>query len=204
MHNIILKSDVYQLKLEPLAQHHFDDLRQACIEGDLSTVIYNSVPYPEQLKCYFETAFSQMEMGERIAFAVVDLKTGRAIGTTSFHDIRADIPRYEIGYTWYAKSFQRSYVNRISKYLLLTYAFEQLNAHVVGFRTDHLNLPSQNAIQALGARLDGIIRGHMLRKDGQSIRDTHIYSILSDEWPELKNRLEKKILKYSDQQEFKI
>ena len=203
MNQIELLSDVYQIKLEPLTQAHFVALKQVCEEGDLSQDIFNSVPYPNQLQAYISAALEQQQQGSRLAFVVVDLKNNEIIGTTSFHDIQAKIPRYEIGYTWYAKRFQRSYVNRVCKYLLLCYAFEQVHAKVVGFRTDHLNLMSQKAIQALGAKHDGILRAHMLRKDG-TLRDTYIYSILDVEWPAVKKQLEHKILKYSDQKEFQI
>lgn len=175
----VLESDIYQLRLEPLSWEHFADLETACAEGDLGEVLYNSVPYLHKLKHYFIQAFEQQSKGERMAFAVIDLNSGRAIGTTSYHDIRPEIPRVEIGFTWYAKPYQRTYVNRVCKYLLLQHAFEELNAQVVGFRTDHLNLKSQKAIEALGAKQDGIIRCHMLRKDSMTLRDSYIYTPIS-------------------------
>lgn len=143
----VLESDIYQLRLEPLSWEHFADLETACAEGDLGEVLYNSVPYLHKLKHYFIQAFEQQSKGERMAFAVIYLNSGRAIGTTSYHDIRPEIPRVEIGFTWYAKPYQRTYVNRVCKYLLLQHAFEELNAHVVGFRTDHLNLKSQKLLK---------------------------------------------------------
>lgn len=203
MNQTILKSDVYQIQLEPLTQAHFAVLTQVCEEDNLSQDVFNSVPYPSQLQVYINTALEQQKQGSRLAYVVTDLNTGEVIGTTSFHDIQAQIPRYEIGYTWYAKRFQRSYVNRVCKYLLLNHAFEQFQARVVGFRTDHLNRISQKAIENLGAKHDGVLRSHMLRKDG-TLRDTYVYSILDTEWPELKKQLEQKILKYSDRAEFEI
>lgn len=203
MNQTILKSDVYHIQLEPMTQAHFAALKRVCEESDLSQDIFNSVPYPSQLQAYISTAVEQQKQGSRLAYVVIDLNTRELIGTTSFHDIQAQIPRYEIGYTWYAKRFQRSYVNRVCKYLLLSHAFEQLNARVVGFRTDHLNQVSQKAIENLGAKHDGVLRAHMLRKDG-TLRDTYVYSILASEWPELKKQLQHKILKYSDWTEFEI
>ena len=110
----------------------------------------------------------------------------------------------DIGYTWYAQRYQRTYVNRVCKYLLLSHAFEELNARVVGFRTDHLNLKSQKAIEALGAKRDGIIRCHMLRKDGQTVRDSYIYSILRSEWVEVKSQLQSKLMQCSNKPQFEI
>lgn len=200
----VLESDIYQLRLEPLSWEHFADLETACAEGDLGEVLYNSVPYLHKLKHYFIQAFEQQSKGERMAFAVIDLNSGRAIGTTSYHDIKPEIPRVEIGFTWYAKPYQRTYVNRVCKYLLLQHAFEELNAQVVGFRTDHLNLKSQKAIEALGAKQDGIIRCHMLRKDGMTLRDSYIYSILKSEWVDVKALLQAKLMQYSNKNHFEI
>ena len=200
----VLESSIYQLRLEPLSWEHFADLENACAEGDLGEVLYNSVPYLHKLKHYFTQAFEQQSKGERMAFAVFDLNSGRAIGTTSYHDIKPEIPRVEIGFTWYAKPYQRTYVNRVCKYLLLQHAFEGLNAQVVGFRTDHLNLKSQKAIEGLGAKQDGIIRCHMLRKDGVTLRDSYVYSILKNEWVDVKALLQSKLMQYSNKNYFEI
>jgi N-acetyltransferase len=200
----VLESSVYQLRLEPLSWEHFSDLVVACAEENLCKILYNSVPYLHNLKKYFSQAFEQQAQGERMAFAVIDLNSGQAIGTTSYHNIKAEIPRFEIGYTWYAKRYHRTYVNRVCKYLLLRHAFENLNAQVVGFRTDHLNLPSQKAIEGIGAKRDGIIRCHMLRKDGQTIRDSYIYSILESEWADVKVLLQTKMMQYSQNNYFEI
>lgn len=200
----VLESSIYQLRLEPLSWEHFIDLEAACAEGDLGEMLYNSVPYVHKLKNYFTQAFEQQSKGERIAFAVIDLNSGQAIGTTSYHDIKSEIPRYEIGFTWYAKRYQRTYINRVCKYLLLRYAFEELNAQVVGFRTDHLNIKSQKAIQGIGAKHDGIIRCHMLRKDGMTVRDSYIYSILKSEWVDVKVLLQSKLMQYFNKNHFEI
>ncbi len=201
----VLESSVYQLRLEPLSWEHFSDLAIACAEENLGEVLYNSVPYLHKLKKYFSQAFEQQAQGERMAFAVIDLNSGQAIGTTSYHDIKAEIPRFEIGFTWYAKRYHRTYVNRVCKYLLLRHAFENLNAQVVGFRTDHLeSSPARKRLKALGAKRDGIIRCHMLRKDGQTIRDSYIYSILESEWADVKALLQSKLMQYSQNNYFEI
>jgi len=119
---------------------------------------------------------------------VIESATGRVLGTSSYHDILPAVKRVEIGWTWYAKSVQRSHVNTTCKMLLLTHAFETLGCHVVGWRTDNFNFASQAAIERLGAKKDGVIRGHALRRDG-TIRDTVMYSLRSGEWPEVKAQL---------------
>ena len=128
------------------------------------------------------------EAGNRLAFAVIDDTTNTVLGCTSYHDIVATIKRVEIGWTWYAKSSQRSHVNTTCKLLLLTHAFETLDCHVVGWRTDNFNFASQAAIERLGAKKDGVLRGHALRRDG-TIRDTVMYSLRSGEWPDVKAQL---------------
>jgi RimJ/RimL family protein N-acetyltransferase len=126
--------------------------------------------------------------GHRLPFAVLDEATGDVLGSTSYHDIVPAIERVEIGYTWYAKSRQRTHVNAAAKLLLMTHAFETLGAKVVGWRTDNFNFASQRAIQRLGARRDGVLRHHAVRRDG-TIRDTVMYSMTVGEWPEAKAEL---------------
>jgi len=146
------------------------------------------VPEPENTRRYIEEALAMREAGNRFAFAVTDTNTGKVLGSTSYHDIIPAVKRVEIGYTWYAKSVQRSHVNTTCKLLLMTHAFETLGCHVVGWRTDNFNFASQNAIERLGAKKDGVIRGHALRRDG-TIRDTVMYSLRAGEWPEVKAHL---------------
>lgn len=141
----VLESGIYQLRLEPLTWKHLTDLEAACAEGDLGEVLYNSVPYLSELKQYVQQALVQQAQGTRMAFAVIDLTAGLAIGTTSYHDIKPEIPRVDIGYTWYAQRYQRTYVNRVCKYLLLSYAFEELNARVVGFRLSYGSTESKKS-----------------------------------------------------------
>ena len=118
----------------------------------------------------------------------IDEATGRVLGTSSYHDILPAVRRVEIGYTWYARSVQRSHVNTTCKLLLLAHAFEVLGCNVVGWRTDNFNHASQRAIERLGAKKDGVIRGHALRRDG-TIRDTVMYSLHQGEWPEVRAHL---------------
>ena len=174
--------------LVPLALAHEDGLRAAAADGELWKIRVTSVPEPEQTRQYIEDALRMREAGNRFAFAVTDSNTGAVLGCSSFHDIVPAVKRVEIGWTWYGKSSQRSHVNSVAKLLLMTHAFETLGCHVVGWRTDNFNFASQAAIERLGAKKDGVLRGHALRRDG-TIRDTVMYSLRSGEWPEAKAQL---------------
>ncbi len=176
------------IALVPLALDHESGLRTAAADGELWTLRITSVPEPEQTRKYIEDALIMREAGNRFAFCVTEATTGTVLGCTSFHDIVPAVRRVEIGWTWYAKSVQRSHVNTTAKLLMMTHAFETLGCHVVGWRTDNFNFASQAAIERLGARKDGVLRGHALRRDG-TIRDTVMYSMRSGEWPEAKAQL---------------
>ena len=176
------------LLLEPLALSHEEGLRQAAADGELWRIRVTSVPEPQDTRTYIEAALQGRAEGQRFAFAVIDEASGRVLGSTSYHDILPAVRRVEIGYTWYAKSVQRSHVNTTAKLLMMGHAFEQLQCHVVGWRTDNFNFASQRAIERLGARKDGVIRGHALRRDG-TIRDTVMYSMRAGEWPEVRAQL---------------
>lgn len=175
--------------LTPLTLAHEDGLRRAAADGKLWEIRVTSVPEPENTGKYIEDALAMREAGNRFAFAVIETATGKVLGSSSFHDILPAVRRVEIGYTWYAKSVQRSHVNSTCKLLMMTHAFEVLGCHVVGWRTDNFNFASQAAIERLGARKDGVIRGHALRRDG-TIRDTVMYSMRSGEWPEARAQLQ--------------
>jgi RimJ/RimL family protein N-acetyltransferase len=123
------------------------------------------------------------------------LESGAVIGSTRYHDIIAAVDRVEIGYTWYAKSQQRTHVNTVCKLMLLGHAFDDLGCKVVGFRTDNFNFVSQRAIEALGAKKDGVIRHHYARRNG-SVRDSVLYSILASEWPDVRRHLELRLAKH--------
>ena len=176
------------VRLEPLAASHEAGLRAAAADGELWKLRITSVPEPHETRAYIETALQMRADGNRFAFAVVDDATGTVLGTTSYHDILPAVKRVEIGWTWYRKSAQRSHVNTTAKLLMMGHAFDQLGCNVVGWRTDNYNFASQRAIERLGAKKDGVIRGHALRRDG-TIRDTVMYSMRSGEWPEARAQL---------------
>jgi len=174
--------------LEPLALSHEAGLRAAAADGALWNLRVTSVPEPGQTRQYIEDALAMRDAGSRFAFAVLDTATGRVLGSSSYHDILPAVKRLEIGYTWYAQQTQRSHVNTATKLLLMRHAFETLGCAVVGWRTDNFNFASQAAIERLGAKKDGVIRGHALRRDG-TIRDTVMYSMRAGEWPEARAQL---------------
>ena len=176
------------IELVPLALTHEAGLRAAAQDGELWRLRVTSVPEPQQTRQYIEDALAMREAGNRFAFAVLEAGTGTVLGCTSYHDIVPAVKRVEIGWTWYARRCQRSAVNTTAKLLLMTHAFETLGCHVVGWRTDNFNFASQAAIERLGAKKDGVIRGHALRRDG-TIRDTVMYSMRAGEWPEAKAQL---------------
>ena len=173
------------VRLVPLGLEHEAGLLAAAADGELWKLRITSVPEPHETRSYIDAA---LKMDNRFAFAVSDSATGDVLGSTSFHDIVPALRRVEIGYTWYAARCQRTHVNTTCKLLMLTHAFETLQCRVVGWRTDIFNHASQRAIERLGAKKDGVIRGHAMRRDG-TIRDTVMYSLTAGEWPEVKAQL---------------
>ena len=176
------------IRLEPLTHDHQDGLARAASDGRLWELWYTSVPEPDNVGAYINTALEGQRAGHMLPWAVRELATDTVIGTTRYHDIVANIDRVEIGWTWYAASRQRTHVNTTCKLLLLTHAFETLGCRVVGLRTDNFNFRSQKAIEALGAKRDGVLRHHYARRDG-TVRDSVMYSILAAEWPDVQRHL---------------
>ena len=183
------------VRLEPLAYEHHDGLAVAAADGKLWELWFTGVPEPGQTGAYIADALAGQAEGHMLPWAVRELTSGTIIGSTRYHDIVAAIDRVEIGSTWYAQRWQRSHVNTGCKLLLLGHAFDALGCKVVGLRTDQFNLASQRAIEALGAKKDGVIRHHRVRRDG-TVRDTVIYSILATEWPDVKRHLELRLARH--------
>jgi RimJ/RimL family protein N-acetyltransferase len=184
------------IRLEPLAAEHGEELATAVADGRLWELWFVATPEPEKIGSYIEDALKGQREGTMLPWAVRDLASGAIIGSTRYHDVVARIDRVEIGYTWYARSRQRTYVNTTCKLLLLTHAFETLGCKVVGLRTDGFNFRSQRAIEGLGAKKDGVLRHYGVRKDG-SARDTVMYSILADEWPDVRRHLEARLQRHA-------
>jgi RimJ/RimL family protein N-acetyltransferase len=172
------------VRLEPLLREHHDELAAAA-----------SVPSPEETHAYISAAHAGQDAGHMLPWAVRDVAGGVIVGSTRFHDIVPSIDRVEIGYTWYARRCQKTHVNTACKWLLLGHAFETLGCKVVGLRTDNFNFASQAAIEALGAKKDGVIRHHAARRDG-TVRDTVMYSILAAEWRDVKRHLELRLARH--------
>ncbi len=179
----------YGVRLEPMTPEYREALAAAAADGELWRLWFTSVPEPAQTAAYIADALQGQKDGTMLPWVVRELTSGTIVGSTRYHDISARADRVEIGYTWYAKTWQGSQVNTTCKLLLLGHAFDTLGCGVVGLRTDNFNFASQRAIEALGAKKDGVIRHHFARRDG-SIRDTVIYSILAGEWPDVKRHLE--------------
>jgi RimJ/RimL family protein N-acetyltransferase len=183
------------IRLEPLSPEHHDSLVKAASDGELWKLWFTSVPEPGATLNYIRDAAKGLADGHMLPWAVRDLSDNTIVGTTRYHDIVPAIDRVEIGWTWYAQRCQRSHVNTTCKLILLGHAFEQLGCAVVGLRTDNFNFRSQKAIEALGAKKDGVLRHHQARRDG-TVRDSVMYSILKSEWPDVKRHLELRLEKY--------
>jgi RimJ/RimL family protein N-acetyltransferase len=185
------------IRLEPLTPDHEAALAAAAADGELWKLWFTGVPGPNETTGYIEAALAGQRDGHMLPWVVRELEGGAVVGSTRYHDIVKPIDRVEIGYTWYRASRQRTHVNSVCKLLLLTHAFESVGCRVVGLRTDNFNFRSQRAIEALGAKKDGVIRHHAARRDG-SVRDSVLYSILASEWPDVKRHLELRLERNAD------
>ena len=188
----------YGMRLEPLVTEHHDALHAAAADGNLWELWFTSVPEPERVGAYIATALDGQAKGHMLPWVVRELDTGTIVGSTRYHDVVAEIDRVEIGYTWYAKRWQRTHVNTACKLLLFEHAFDTLGCKVVGLRTDNFNFASQRAIERLGAKRDGVLRHHVARRDG-TVRDSYMYSVLAAEWPDVKRHLRLRLARRSDE-----
>ena len=184
------------VRLEPLTEDHHDALAAAAADGRLWELWFIAVPPPDGMRAYVADALQGQRDGHMLPWAVRDLASGTIIGSTRYHDVVRGIDRVEIGHTWYAQSRQRTHVNTTCKLLLLRHAFDALGCKVVGLRTDNFNFRSQRAIEALGAKKDGVIRHYGLRRDG-TVRDVVMYSILAAEWPDVRRHLESRLARHA-------
>ena len=179
------------IRLEPLTRGHLSDLFEAGGNDD-AVWQWQGGPTPrseEELGAKLDTLLGDSSF---VAFAVILLATGKAVGWTTYLDISPVDERLEIGWTWYGSAYWRSPVNTEAKLLLLTHAFEDLGMGRVQWKTDHMNQRSQNAIARLGAQREGVLRRHRLRPDG-TFRDSVYFSMLADEWPPAKARLSERL-----------
>ncbi|MDQ8048659.1 GNAT family protein [Luteibacter sp.] len=187
------------VSLEPLQLAHIEPLERAAADGDLWKLWFTSVPAPGRMTDYVEAALRGQEEGRMSPWAIRENASGEIVGSTRYYDIVNDPSRLAIGYTWYARRWQRSHVNTASKHLLLSNAFQNVGAVAVEFHTDAYNQDSQRAIEKLGARREGVLRAHKRRPDG-SLRDTVCYSILATEWPDVDKWLQLRLARLAPPQ----
>lgn len=180
--------------LVPLTHSHHDELMEAVKDGELWNAWYTLIPKPEMMQKEIDRRLNLQKAGSMLPFSIIDNTTGKAIGVTTFLNADASNRRIEIGATWICKSKQRTGINTECKLLMLMHAFESLNCVGVEFRTHFFNQQSRKSIERLGAKLDGILRHHMIMPDN-TLRDTCVYSILSSEWNTVKTHLNWKISK---------
>ena len=183
---VTLRSDVAQLV--PLDPSHHDDLAEAIQYGDLSSLRYTHVPKVADLAAEIERRMAEQRAGQMLPFAVIEARSQRAVGMTTFMHVDAGNRRVEIGGTWYRRAVQRSALNSSCKLLLLTHAFDVLDCIAVELRTHFFNQQSRRAIERLGAKLDGVLRNHQRAANG-TLRDTCVYSIIQNEWPAVQAHL---------------
>lgn len=187
---VILEGDF--VRLEPLSVTHLDQLCQVGLDEELWRWIPTQITNREEMQNYIETALDEQNRGISLPFATIEKSTNKAIGSTRFGNIAVKDRRVEIGWTWIAKDWQRSYVNTEAKLLLLTHAFENWKCNRVEFKTDALNEKSRNAIMRLGAKQEGIFRQHVVCQSGR-LRDSVYFSILDTEWEQVKKNLKDKL-----------
>ena len=181
-----------RVALEPLSAEHLPGLAAAIRDGELWSIPVTLVPHPDELPEFLNHAETRYAAQLERAFATVDLPSGAVVGSTRFMAINRDHRRCEIGFTFLARQWQRSYVNTDAKYLMLRHAFEVWECNRVEFITDALNTRSRQAILRLGAKEEGVMRNHMIMRDGR-VRDSVLYGIIRSEWPRVRSGLEAKI-----------
>ena len=183
------------VRLEPLQPAHADGIAAAAADGKLWELWFTSVPRPEEVGTWLEGVLAKQAAGEQLAFVVRDAD-GRIVGSTRYYELLPETPRVCIGYTWYARSVQRTGLNTEAKLLLLGHAFGSMGCASVGFHTSTFNTASRAAIARLGAKEEGVLRQHMRHRDG-SLRDTVCFSILDSEWPAVKAGLQQKLERHA-------
>jgi RimJ/RimL family protein N-acetyltransferase len=180
------------VRLEPLAHDHLPGLVDATNDGDVWDRWYTSVPRPEDMAAEIDRRLGLQAEGSMLPFTAIRQADGQVLGMTTFMDVEPSVPRVEIGSTWNRESAHGSGTNPESKLLLMTHAFEVWQVEVVRFLTHRMNLQSRAAIERLGAELEGILRAHVLDRDGR-VRDTAAYSVLARDWPMVKAGLEHRL-----------
>jgi RimJ/RimL family protein N-acetyltransferase len=192
---VTLSTDLVVLR--PMSLADVPAIAEAVCDGRLWEKVTTTVPRPEDVDAYVRKALELQAQGTQLPFVTLVEGGRRLVGSTRYMNIDAPNRRLEIGTTWIAGSWQRSYVNTHAKFLMLCHAFEALGCNAVELRTHRLNDQSRAAIERLGANLDGVLRAHMIMPDGH-VRDTAVYSILRSEWPAVKAALEARMARASE------
>jgi N-acetyltransferase len=195
MTELRLENDLVLVR--PIEMEDEQALAEVATDERIWEHIAHTLATKEDVKQYVAEQVKLIDKGERLVFVVIDKMTNKIIGSTSIYDISNQHAHCEVGSTWLSPTYWRTVVNTNCKYLLLRYIFEELQLERVQLKTDNLNERSQNAIERIGAKFEGRLRSHMRRKDG-SMRDTMLYSIIREEWPEVKAMLESRISDYED------
>jgi N-acetyltransferase len=180
------------VRLEPITLNHVAELAEVAFEPGIWTWISRRVATRDDLESFVADAVQQVKAGTAVAWVTRSKADGKVAGTTRFYEISAQHHTMELGWTWLNPRYHRTGINVEAKYLQLTHAFERMHAMRVALKTHQDNLRSQKAIVALGAKFEGVFRNHMIMPDG-SIRHSHWYSIVREEWPEVKAHLEQRL-----------
>jgi RimJ/RimL family protein N-acetyltransferase len=183
------------VRLDPLSPAHAESLVAAASDGELWNTNFTIIPDSAGVTSYIAAALAGQSIGKELPFVIINKSSNEVVGTTRFYEMRPNDRAAAIGYTWLAKSAQRTPINTESKLLLLTHAFEEWKCFRIELITDALNEQSRAAILRLGAKQEGILRNHLTMPSGR-VRDSVVFSIIDDEWPEVKAgliaRLERK------------
>ncbi len=180
------------LRLEPLADRHAEGLAAVAGSDEIWRLLPTAVRTIEEMRAWVGQALAGAQSGQELPFVQIDRATGAPIGSTRIMDIRPEHRAAEIGYTWLGRDWWRTHMNSEAKFLLLSYLFETAGCQRVTLKTDLLNVRSQRAIERLGAVREGVLRKHMIVQEGRS-RDSVYYSILDDEWPAIRERMEREL-----------
>ena len=192
IHPIILEGK--GVRLEPLTQAHHAQLCEVGLDDELWRLTTTIIRTPEDMKKYIDAAAKDYSDGKALPFAIIEKASGKAVGSTRFGNIDPTHRRVEIGWTWIARQWQRTFINTETKYLLLSHAFDTLGCMRVEFKTDSTNSRSRNALMRIGAKEEGVFRNHMIMPGGR-IRHSVYFSIIDSEWNKVKRELEKKLAK---------
>jgi N-acetyltransferase len=184
------------VRLEPLRMDHYAALKEIAFHPDIWRWMTDPMKSEADLQCYIQRALEAAAAGQAMPWVTRSKKDNRVIGSTRFADIHSVYRTLEIGWTWMHPDYQRTGINVEAKYMQLRHAFEAMGARRVAFKTHQNNLKSQTAIQALGAKPEGVFRNHVIMPDG-SARHSHWYSIIDEEWPEVKARLETRMQRFA-------